>query len=289
MRLAHRGSRDEIRTLHDPPGYPRRGKVERQGPTSPAWGTLPPRWGYHSRPPASGRNSGGALRANLASEDGTRAARASGGAHPFDRAGLVAGHAGGPRGRARAWRVAHRRPGRTRRPASADDLATDLAGDPHPLVVAWCGPLLGVLMPLAAWGIASWLRLSAGAAAPVFRRILPGRQRSISGRRLVYSGGRLRTDPVARLGHVAAVAIRGDHRAGGLLALAWTRHPLRAGRCPGCDESSPRLRLPARLGIVGGRRTADRQSISRPLVRAPRGRRDIPCRKNFVRNACSWL
>ncbi len=37
---------------------------------------------------------------------------------------------------------------------------TDLAGDPHPLAVAWCGPLLGVLMPLAAWGIARWLRLS---------------------------------------------------------------------------------------------------------------------------------
>jgi hypothetical protein len=35
---------------------------------------------------------------------------------------------------------------------------TDLAQNPYPLVVVWAGPVLGALLPLAAWGIAAGLR-----------------------------------------------------------------------------------------------------------------------------------
>src|SRR5262249_47830389 len=31
--------------------------------------------------------------------------------------------------------------------------------NPHPLVVVWAGPVLGVLLPLALWGVAALLRL----------------------------------------------------------------------------------------------------------------------------------
>ena len=36
---------------------------------------------------------------------------------------------------------------------------TDLGENPDPLAVVWAGPLLGVLLPLAAWGVAAALRL----------------------------------------------------------------------------------------------------------------------------------
>jgi hypothetical protein len=36
---------------------------------------------------------------------------------------------------------------------------TDLAENPCPLTVVWAGPVLGVLLPLAAWGLAAALRL----------------------------------------------------------------------------------------------------------------------------------
>jgi hypothetical protein len=36
---------------------------------------------------------------------------------------------------------------------------TDLAENPSPLLVVWAGPVLGVLFPLAAWGIAAGLRM----------------------------------------------------------------------------------------------------------------------------------
>jgi hypothetical protein len=32
---------------------------------------------------------------------------------------------------------------------------TDLAANPHPLAVVWAGPMLGILLPLALWGIAA--------------------------------------------------------------------------------------------------------------------------------------
>jgi hypothetical protein len=35
---------------------------------------------------------------------------------------------------------------------------TDLTVNPHPLVVVWAGPLLGCLLPLAAWGMVAALR-----------------------------------------------------------------------------------------------------------------------------------
>lgn len=38
---------------------------------------------------------------------------------------------------------------------------TDVAPNPQPLVVAWGGPLIGVLLPLAAWGAAAAMRLRA--------------------------------------------------------------------------------------------------------------------------------
>jgi hypothetical protein len=38
---------------------------------------------------------------------------------------------------------------------------TDLAENPHPLIVVWAGPLFGVTAPLALWGAAVALRLSA--------------------------------------------------------------------------------------------------------------------------------
>src|SRR5262249_42107661 len=37
---------------------------------------------------------------------------------------------------------------------------TDLSCNPHPLVVAWAGPALGVLLPLAAFGIAAAARMA---------------------------------------------------------------------------------------------------------------------------------
>jgi hypothetical protein len=36
---------------------------------------------------------------------------------------------------------------------------TDLAVNPHPLVVSWTGPLLGAALPLLLWGLAAALRL----------------------------------------------------------------------------------------------------------------------------------
>jgi hypothetical protein len=36
---------------------------------------------------------------------------------------------------------------------------TDLAENPHPLLVVWAGPLLGVLLPLGLWGLAAGLRM----------------------------------------------------------------------------------------------------------------------------------
>jgi hypothetical protein len=38
---------------------------------------------------------------------------------------------------------------------------TDLSHNPHPLVVVWAGPLVGVLLPLALWGAAALARLGA--------------------------------------------------------------------------------------------------------------------------------
>ncbi len=35
---------------------------------------------------------------------------------------------------------------------------TDVWPNPHPLFVAWGGPVWGVLVPVAVWGIAQWLR-----------------------------------------------------------------------------------------------------------------------------------
>jgi hypothetical protein len=35
---------------------------------------------------------------------------------------------------------------------------TDLARNPHPLLVVWAGPVLGCLLPLAAWSLAAALR-----------------------------------------------------------------------------------------------------------------------------------
>ncbi len=36
---------------------------------------------------------------------------------------------------------------------------TDLAENPHPLIVVWAGPLAGILLPVAAWGAAAATRL----------------------------------------------------------------------------------------------------------------------------------
>lgn len=36
---------------------------------------------------------------------------------------------------------------------------TDVAGNPHPLIVVWAGPLLGVLLPLLMWRLAALARL----------------------------------------------------------------------------------------------------------------------------------
>src|SRR5947208_8539728 len=36
---------------------------------------------------------------------------------------------------------------------------TDLARNPAPLAVVWAGPLVGVLLPLACWGVAAAVRL----------------------------------------------------------------------------------------------------------------------------------
>jgi hypothetical protein len=47
---------------------------------------------------------------------------------------------------------------------------TDLATNPHPLVVAWAGPLVGALLPLAGWGV--WRAL--GAPATCLPRFVAG-------------------------------------------------------------------------------------------------------------------
>jgi hypothetical protein len=36
---------------------------------------------------------------------------------------------------------------------------TDLAENPHPLLVVWAGPVIGVLLPLAIWGVAAAARM----------------------------------------------------------------------------------------------------------------------------------
>jgi hypothetical protein len=36
---------------------------------------------------------------------------------------------------------------------------TDLDFNPHPLIVVWAGPIVGVLLPVAAWALAAWLRM----------------------------------------------------------------------------------------------------------------------------------
>jgi hypothetical protein len=36
---------------------------------------------------------------------------------------------------------------------------TDLDYNPHPLLVVWAGPIVGVLLPMAAWALAAWLRM----------------------------------------------------------------------------------------------------------------------------------
>jgi hypothetical protein len=36
---------------------------------------------------------------------------------------------------------------------------TDLSYNPRPLMVVWSGPVVGVLLPLALWGVAAWLRI----------------------------------------------------------------------------------------------------------------------------------
>jgi hypothetical protein len=36
---------------------------------------------------------------------------------------------------------------------------TDLAENPHPLAVVWAGPMVGVMLPLAAWAFAAQLRV----------------------------------------------------------------------------------------------------------------------------------
>jgi hypothetical protein len=36
---------------------------------------------------------------------------------------------------------------------------TDVRPNPHPLLVVWAGPLSGVLLPLAFWGVAAMIRL----------------------------------------------------------------------------------------------------------------------------------
>lgn len=35
---------------------------------------------------------------------------------------------------------------------------TDVSPNPHPLVVVWGGPLLGIAIPLLAWAISTWCR-----------------------------------------------------------------------------------------------------------------------------------
>jgi hypothetical protein len=36
---------------------------------------------------------------------------------------------------------------------------TDVSPNPHPLIVVWAGPALGVVLPLAAWGVAALVRM----------------------------------------------------------------------------------------------------------------------------------
>lgn len=45
---------------------------------------------------------------------------------------------------------------------------TDLAVNPHPLIVVWAGPVLGSLIPLGLWGVAIWLRLNEAFLARFF-------------------------------------------------------------------------------------------------------------------------
>ncbi|HMP03936.1 MAG TPA: M50 family metallopeptidase [Gemmatales bacterium] len=45
---------------------------------------------------------------------------------------------------------------------------TDLAHNPNPLVVVWAGPIMGVLIPLALWGLMAALRLRGSFLARFF-------------------------------------------------------------------------------------------------------------------------
>jgi hypothetical protein len=44
---------------------------------------------------------------------------------------------------------------------------TDLAENPHPLIVVWCGPVLGVVLPLIFWALAASVSMP-GAYVPRF-------------------------------------------------------------------------------------------------------------------------
>jgi hypothetical protein len=66
---------------------------------------------------------------------------------------------------------------------------TDLSENPHPLVVAWAGPSMGVLLPLSLWGAASAVR-SPGAFA----------LRSFVGFCLIANGAYLAVGSIDRVG-----------------------------------------------------------------------------------------
>ncbi len=66
---------------------------------------------------------------------------------------------------------------------------TDLANNPHPLVVVWLGPIVGVLVPLLVWFV-------------VWKWKFPGEYiyRSVAGFCLVANGGYIASDAFFRVG-----------------------------------------------------------------------------------------
>ena len=45
---------------------------------------------------------------------------------------------------------------------------TELIDNPHPLIVVWGGPLVGVMLPLALWGLLEWTRVPGAFVARFF-------------------------------------------------------------------------------------------------------------------------
>ena len=125
---------------------------------------------------------------------------------------------------------------------------TELIDNPHPLIVVWAGPLVGVLLPLVLWGV---LAVTGTSGAFIARGSSPGfwsdREWGLHRGRLVSRHGGLRRDASARVECLGFEAVRCGGRTAWLLALERHRSKLRNGASPREGEPSAGIRQPGDL------------------------------------------